>query len=86
MPRRRCQRGNIWRLAQKFTIETDAGRARALGRAELATYLAMQNYTNHWLRLGFTPADLEGSGSNRLVDALVNWGSTEDVKRQVRTA
>lgn len=71
-------------VAQKFLIETDAARARAIGRAELAMYLAMPNYVNHWLRLGFAPAELQNGGSDRLVDAMVNWGTVDDVKRQIR--
>ncbi len=71
-------------VAQKFLIETDATRARAIGRAELAMYLAMPNYINHWLRLGFTPDELQNGGSDRLVDAMINWGTAEQVKQQIR--
>lgn len=70
-------------VAQKFVIETDPARARAIGRAEIAMYLAMPNYINHWLRIGFTPEDLKDGGSDRLVDAMVNWGTADDVKRQL---
>ncbi len=70
-------------VAQKFVIETDPARARAIGRAEIAIYLAMPNYINHWLRIGFTPADLENGGSDRLVDAMINWGTVDEVKRQI---
>jgi len=71
-------------VAQKFLIETDPARARAIGRAELALYLSMPNYLNHWLRLGFTPADMQNGGSDRLIDAMINWGTADDVKRQIR--
>ena len=71
-------------VAQKFLIETDASRARAIGRAEIAMYLSMPNYRNHWLRLGFTETELDNGGADRLVDAMINWGSVEDVKRQIR--
>ena len=71
-------------VAQKFLIETDASRARAIGRAEIAMYLTMPNYRNHWLRLGFTETELDNGGADRLVDAMINWGSVEDVKRQIR--
>jgi len=71
-------------VAQKFLIETDPARARAIGRAELAMYLTMPNYLNHWQRLGFSPEEFEHGGSDRLIDAMINWGSVENVKRQIR--
>lgn len=71
-------------VAQKFLIETNAERARAIGRAELALHLGLPNYIAHWRRLGFAPEELEGGGSDRLIDAMVNWGSVDDVKRRIR--
>jgi probable F420-dependent oxidoreductase len=71
-------------VAQKFLLETDPARARATGRAELAMYLSMPNYLNHWLRIGFTEADFTHGGSDRLIDAMIVWGSVDDVKRQIR--
>ena len=71
-------------VAQKFLIETNAERARAIGRAELGMYLSMPNYLNHWQRIGFTAEDFADGGSDRLIDAMINWGSAEDVKRQIR--
>lgn len=54
--------------------EADAARARAVGRAALAGYLGMSNYTSTMLRWGFAPDDLADGGSDRLVDALTVWG------------
>jgi probable F420-dependent oxidoreductase len=71
-------------VEQKVTIETDPARARALGRKELARYMTLPNYRNNWLRLGFTEAELEGGGSDRFIDAMVNWGDAAAVKRQLR--
>ena len=71
-------------VAQKFLFTTDADHARAIGRAELALHLALPNYISHFQRLGFTPAELENGGSDRLVDALISWGTVEDVKRKIR--
>ncbi len=71
-------------VAQKFIIETNAGRARALGRVQLAAHLEMPNYIAHWLRLGFSEADLAHGGSDAFIDAMVNWGTEDDVKRQIR--
>jgi alkanesulfonate monooxygenase SsuD/methylene tetrahydromethanopterin reductase-like flavin-dependent oxidoreductase (luciferase family) len=55
-----------------------------LGRKELARYMALTNYRNNWLRLGFTEAELESGGSDRFIDAMANWGDAESVKRQLR--
>ena len=71
-------------VAQKFILETDPVKARAAGRAELALYLALPNYVSHWKRLGFTDAELQNGGADRLIDAMINWGTVEDVKRQIR--
>jgi probable F420-dependent oxidoreductase len=68
---------------QAFVLETDAGRARTVARDHLATYLPLENYRNNWLRLGFDEADLDGGGSDRLVDALVAWGDESAVRARI---
>jgi probable F420-dependent oxidoreductase len=69
---------------QAVALETDPARARALGRAHLAGYLALPNYANNWKRLGFTDADIADGGSDRLVDALVAWGDEATVMTRVQ--
>ncbi len=69
---------------QHVVLEEDPAKAREIGRANLGTYLALSNYTNNWLRNGFTEDDLADGGSDRLVDALVAWGSVEQVARRLR--
>jgi len=77
--------GGKWlAVEQKVAIETDAAKARALGRKELARYMVLDNYRNNWLRLGFSEQDLADGGSDRFIDAMVNWGDTDAVKRQLR--
>jgi probable F420-dependent oxidoreductase len=56
---------------QKVVVETDPGRAREIGRAIVARYLQLPNYTSNLRRLGFAEEDLAGGGSDALVDALV---------------
>jgi probable F420-dependent oxidoreductase len=72
-------------VEQKVCLETDAGRARALGRKELARYMVLDNYRNCWLTLGFTAADLAGGGSDRFIDAMVLWGDASSVKGKLRS-
>ena len=66
------------------TLERDATKARELGKAHLAIYLGLPNYTNNLRALGFTDDDFADGGSNRLIDALVAWGGVERVAAAVR--
>jgi probable F420-dependent oxidoreductase len=68
---------------QAVALETDPDRARAMGRQHLTRYLRAPNYTNSWLRLGFTPDDFADGGSDRLVDALVAWGDEAAIRQRV---
>lgn len=68
---------------QKVVLETDAEKARAVAREKIGFYFGLPNYTNAWLRLGFTEADLADGGSDRLIDALVVWGDVDAVKQRV---
>lgn len=72
-------------LAPEFTVvlETDPDRARATARQMLAFYLQLPNYTNSWLRLGFTEDDFTRGGSDRLVDTLVGWGDEQRVRERI---
>lgn len=67
----------------KVILETDADRARAIARAHLAFYLGLPNYTNTFLRIGFTEADLGDGGSDRLIDAVYAWGEDERIRARV---
>jgi probable F420-dependent oxidoreductase len=60
-------------------LEPDATRARATARQYTTGYLKMPNYTNNLRRFGFTDDDLAGGGSDRLVDAVIPWGTAEQV-------
>jgi len=71
-------------IEQKVTLETDAAKARALGRKELARYLTLDNYRNNWLRIGFTEAELSNRGSDRFIDAMMLWGDAAKVKQGLR--
>lgn len=64
-------------------LEADPDRARAAARGLLAFYLELPNYTNSWLRLGFTDDDLADGGSDRLVDALFGWGDEQRVRERI---
>ncbi|MGW2637334.1 LLM class F420-dependent oxidoreductase [Streptomyces sp. NPDC001348] len=67
----------------KVVLETDPARARSLARETLAMYLALPNYTNNLLRLGFTEDDLPDGGSDRLVDAVFAWGDENRIRGRI---
>ncbi|MEH0522659.1 MULTISPECIES: LLM class F420-dependent oxidoreductase [Streptomyces] len=67
----------------KVILETDAARARSTARAHLAFYLTLPNYTNTFLRLGFTESDLGDGGSDRLIDAVYAWGADDRIRARV---
>jgi probable F420-dependent oxidoreductase len=63
----------------KVVLTSDADKARAVGRKALDVYLDLANYLNNWKRLGFTDADVAKPGSDRLVDAVVAYGTPDAV-------
>jgi probable F420-dependent oxidoreductase len=69
---------------QKVVLSTDPAEARALARKRLGMYLELPNYTNNWLRLGFTEDDLADGGSDRLVDAMVAWGDETAIRERIQ--
>ena len=71
-------------VEQKICLLEDAEAARAAARRELARYMTLDNYRNNWLRTGFTADDMEGGGSDRLMDAMVAWGGAERVAERLR--
>ncbi|KDE98842.1 F420-dependent oxidoreductase [Mycolicibacterium aromaticivorans JS19b1 = JCM 16368] len=63
----------------KAVLTTDSGEARDVGRQALDMYFNLQNYLNSWKRLGFTDTDVAKPGSDRLVDAVVAYGTPEAI-------
>jgi probable F420-dependent oxidoreductase len=68
----------------KVVLSTDAEKARAVGRKALDIYLNLTNYLNSWKRLGFTDDDVAKPGSDRLVDALVAYGTVDDIAARLK--
>lgn len=77
--------GNTVFLApeHKVVLTTDAAEARAVGRKFVDFYLGLSNYVNNWLRLGFTDDDVRKPGSDRLIDALVAYGTSEAIAQRL---
>jgi len=67
----------------KVVLDRDRDRAREIARGYLGGYIALDNYRNSWLRLGFTEDDLADGGSDRLVDSVYALGDTGTVRARV---
>lgn len=71
-------------VEQMVMFETDAERAREAARMHMAPYVRLPNYANNLIRLGFSEEDVADGGSDRLVDAIVAWGTMNDALARVR--
>ncbi|MGE0216676.1 LLM class F420-dependent oxidoreductase [Mycolicibacterium sp.] len=67
----------------KVVLTNDPDKAREVGRPTVEFYLGLSNYVNNFKRLGFTEDDLAGSGSDRLIDAVVAHGSPDQIAAQL---
>ena len=68
----------------KAVLTTDAEVARTAGRKTLDIYLNLKNYVSNWKRLGFTDADVAKPGSDALVDAVVAYGTAEQIAQRLQ--
>jgi probable F420-dependent oxidoreductase len=69
---------------QMVILETDASKARAIGRRILGMYLTLPNYRNNFLRTGFTEADLDNGGSDKLIDRAIAWGDEGAIRKRIQ--
>jgi probable F420-dependent oxidoreductase len=69
---------------QKVFVGTDPSEARAVGRHKLALYLTLPNYLNNLRRYGLDDDDFAGTGSDRLVDTTVAWGSDQAISSRIQ--
>ena len=67
----------------KVVLSNDIDEARAIARKVVADYLNFTNYVSNWKRLGFTDADLTPPGSDKLIDALVAYGSPDGIAKHL---
>jgi probable F420-dependent oxidoreductase len=67
----------------KVVLTTDRDEARGVGRRYVDYYMGLSNYVNNWLRLGFTEDDVRKPGSDRLIDALVAYGTHDAIAQRL---
>lgn len=70
--------------ALKVVLDTDASRARAIGRWSIGPTVRNPAYHDNLVRFGFTERDFGAEPSDRLVDALVAWGGPDAITARVR--
>ncbi|MBV9090397.1 MAG: LLM class F420-dependent oxidoreductase [Mycobacteriaceae bacterium] len=67
----------------KAVLTTDAEKARTVGRKALDIYFSLTNYVSNWKRLGFTDEDVARPGSDKLIDAVVAYGTPEQIAKRL---
>ena len=70
-------------VEQAVILSRSKEKAREAARRNLTRYLGWENYRRHLIRIGFTEAELESGGSNRLIDGIYAWGDEADIDRRV---
>jgi probable F420-dependent oxidoreductase len=68
----------------KVVLSTDSDEARAVGRERLELYVNLANALNNFKRLGFTDEDVTKPGSDRLVDAVVAYGTVDAIAARLK--
>ena len=67
--------------AQAVILEKDAIKARTMARQYMKTYVPrLPNYTRNLKNLGWEDTHFENGCSDELVDAIVAWGSEEQIQ------
>jgi len=71
-------------VEQAVVLDTDAAKARATAREYMKTYVPrLPNYTNALKALGWADKEFENGCSDRLVDAIVAWGTETQIRGRV---
>ena len=71
--------------AQAVILETDATKARTAARAYMKTYVPrLPNYTDNLKKLGWKDEEFADGCSDRLVDAIVAWGTETQINDRIQ--
>ncbi len=71
------------KLVMPACLTTDPVVARVAGRWAISIYLGLPAYHRLWASHGFEPSDWSDGGSDRLVDACLNWGDLDTILARV---
>ncbi len=64
-------------------LEADRTTARGLARDYARLYLGLPNYTQNLRTFGFGDRDIDGGGSDRLIDAVIPWGDAATIADRI---
>ena len=67
-----------------FALAEDRSTARRQHEGHMQRFLAMSNYRENLVSLGWGLEDVQGVGSDELFDALVAWGAPADAARRLQ--
>ncbi|MFL6114465.1 MAG: LLM class F420-dependent oxidoreductase [Catenulispora sp.] len=81
--RQRLGAGALLAPEQKVLLETNPATARRIARERVSYYWQLPNYVRNFHRMGFTEDDLASGGSDRLIDALVAWGTPDQIAARI---
>jgi probable F420-dependent oxidoreductase len=70
-------------VEQAAVLTTERETGLRIARAFARSYLALPNYANNLLRLGWSEQDVASDGSERLIDAVIAIGDVEAIVRRV---
>ncbi|RSN44373.1 MULTISPECIES: TIGR03620 family F420-dependent LLM class oxidoreductase [Actinomadura] len=82
--RERLGEGKLVAVMQSAILETDAAAARGIARGTGLLSMPGSPYVRALRDLGYGDADVEGGGTDEVVDACFAWGDGEAVARRVR--
>ena len=69
-------------VEQMVLRETDPVKARDVARKTIGFYLALPNYRNNLLRLGYSAEEIDGK-SDSVTDAIVAWGDAKTIRTRI---
>lgn len=69
---------------QAVVVGADPDSARRRARKHVQSRLGLPNYVNNVRALGYSDQDLDGAGSDALVDALIAWGDAPTVAARIQ--
>lgn len=76
--------GPLLAVEQAVALTEDRAEVRRLAAEHMRFYLAREVYRDNLKRFGWSDADVDGAGSDALVDAIIAWGDIEAVRARVR--
>lgn len=76
--------GPLLAVEQAVALSEDRADVRRIATEHMKFYLARTHYRDNLKRFGWSDADVEGAGSDALLDAIVAWGSVSAIRDRVR--